>query len=222
MRCLAVILHCSAVARSDFCARIATRILNEFLRSLQHQMAGGGSTSSSGGAKVGSGGAAATALVHATLGVLLAVARVSPMCARNVYSKINLTSSIYGSLLQRGRALPWSLAAASGEGEEERGGGGGGGDGGGEGLGEKLHTDARFLLLLLLLTALQSADAGQQREFVGPKALLRRGVDGVHKVPNYLSIYLFIYPSTLSLWEDLFCCCRDLCKRGCTKSNQPF
>jgi GTPase SAR1 family protein len=92
-RCIAIILH---IARSDriFCDRIVSRIINEHAKSLQSQLSSG-----------------INHLVHASLGLILAMSRTSPENSRNVYVKLlSIFPSVIKTLSQRGKGVTWEFS----------------------------------------------------------------------------------------------------------------
>lgn len=142
MSCLAAILHCARHSES-LCDEIVNRILHEYNKKIISQL-GSGSIS----------------LVHATLGLVLAMARTSPLNARNIYSKLLIIGiSTLSTLLQRGKTVTW-------ENPETK---------------EKMTTDSRLLIAMVIIVVLQSADATIMNDLLSPGSLLRRVTNAIHK-----------------------------------------
>lgn len=137
--CFAAILHC---AKSDegFCNRIVTRILSEYSRTVTNQLTLGQQS-----------------VIHATLGLLLAMCASSPQNSRDTYHKLLSHLAPLQTLLQKGKIISTELS------------------------GIRVQTDSRHLIILLVLMVLYHCDASVGNELISHKGLFNRVVNGIHK-----------------------------------------
>lgn len=142
MTTFAVIFHCCQRNQITFGNKIASRILHDFTKSIFLQLATGH-----------------IELVHATLGLLIAISRTSHQNARDVYQKIIANASSIESLTQRGKMLPWS-------------------DLNGE---KKMSTDCRYLLIILILSILQAADDELLKDIFANNSIMRKVIGTINK-----------------------------------------
>lgn len=97
-------------------------------------------------------------LTHATLGLLIAMCRTSKQNACDVFHKVISNSTALASLLQRGKAVAFIYN----------------GD-------QKINTDWRFLLIILMLTILEAADDDVLKELLANNSLLRKMIATINK-----------------------------------------
>ena len=165
-RCLASIIHCAHSNRS-FCDRIVGRIINDHTKSIANQLSSGNNS-----------------LVHSTLGLLLSMCRTSYENCRDVNNKLlSIFYPTLSTLSQRGKAMNWENILWSDRPEEKE-------SNvtqaltmevGLSGVMNKLQTDARYLILLIMLRVLESADAVILAELHSDKSILKRLLHSVHK-----------------------------------------
>jgi hypothetical protein len=92
--CLSAILFCTR--GSTFAEKIANRIISDYSKSLISSLSSSN-----------------TSTVHSTLGLLIALSRVSSGIAKNVYSNIVKSCSILNQLLQKGKSYWRCLSCGS-------------------------------------------------------------------------------------------------------------
>lgn len=90
MQCISIILHCCIKSNIALCNTIVNRILNDHIKSLQHQLTSGN-----------------TSLVHATLGLIISMMRTSTQNCKDIYQKLNLASQSLDSIIQKGKSIKW-------------------------------------------------------------------------------------------------------------------
>ena len=173
MACFAVMLHCATVSQSVLCSMIVNRILHEFPRSLVSQLTSGDMK-----------------LVHSTLGLILAMCRSSTQNCRDTVQKLlNTSPNTYALLLQAGKTITWEASIPTNttmqhsfeEDAEPT-----------SAALTKIKTDARLLLILIVLTALESSDYTMAGElFASGTSLLKRVTNAIHKdVPGTVQLVL--------------------------------
>jgi len=166
-QCMAAIIHCASRSRSAFCTAITNRILFERHRAVYQQLTTTGHPG----------------LLHATLGLLLALARSSQSSCRDVYQKfVSQNLPILSTLSQKGKTVQWKLQA-NGKGtvvikdkdtEEETP------EQHDNGLG-MVSTDSRYLIIALLHVLLQSEDQEVVSDCLGADSLLRKVLHSLHR-----------------------------------------
>ena len=176
MSCLAIILHCIAPTQSALCNAVVNRVLHEFSRSIVSQLTSGD-----------------LRLVHSTLGLILAMCRSSTQnCRDTVQTLLNTSPNTYATLLQQGKTITWegpvtALAAIAAGSTDASPATALGNDSSTEqaaatATGIKLKTDARFFLILIVLTAVEAADYSIASElFSSGTSLLKRVTNAIHK-----------------------------------------
>jgi hypothetical protein len=180
MSCLAIILHCLAATQSTLCNAVVNRVLHEFSRSIVSQLTSGD-----------------LRLIHSTLGLILAMCRSSTQNCRDTVQKLlNTSPNTYATLLQQGKTITWdgpvaagaaaSAVSAAAAATSSTAAAATGSDGAEEAVattaGVKLKTDARFLLILIVLTAVEAADYSIASElFSSGTSLLKRVTNAIHK-----------------------------------------
>ena len=98
-----------------------------------------------------------TDLTHATLGVLLAMMRSSSQSCRDTFQKLNLSSQTLDCIVQKGKAVKWTDREAS----------------------ITALTDARLLVVLILLLVLEVIDEGSVGELFAERSLVRKVMHAV-------------------------------------------
>lgn len=98
-----------------------------------------------------------TDLTHATLGVLLAMMRSSPQSCRDTFQKLNLSSQTLDCIVQKGKAIKWTDREAS----------------------ITTLTDARLLVVLILLLVLEVIDGVSIGELFAERSLVRKVMHAV-------------------------------------------
>jgi hypothetical protein len=172
MDCLAALLHCSHYAQ-DFCKVVVHRILRECGKSLHMQLTSGN-----------------VPLVHSTLGLITEMCRTSDQNCRDTYQKLMLGAPALAALVQKGKSISFSprgraVAAAAAEGAEEDGTDGDGGDD------EKVSTDTRFMMLLLILTLLRGSDMPMAAEIFGVNSVFRKAYHNLFR-DNFATVELVV------------------------------
>jgi hypothetical protein len=160
---------------------VVNRVLHEFSRSIVSQLTSGD-----------------LRLVHSTLGLILAMCRSSIQNCRDTVQKLlNTSPNTYATLLQQGKTITWegpvaagaaasAVSAAAAAATSSTAAAATGSDGAVEAVattpGVKLKTDARFLLILIVLTAVEAADYSIASElFSSGTSLLKRVTNAIHK-----------------------------------------
>jgi hypothetical protein len=139
--CLSAILFCTR--GSTFAEKIANRIISDYSKSLISSLSSSN-----------------TSTVHSTLGLLIALSRVSSGIAKNVYSNIVKSCSILNQLLQKGKSIPW------------------------EHNNIKISTDSRYLIALLVFVLLRTLDADVCEDFLSnSRSLFFRVLNGQQTDP---------------------------------------
>lgn len=121
-------------------------------------------------------------LVHSTLALILAMCRSSPQNSRDTFQKLVVISlSTFATLLQQGKTITWDAVKntcdVSGN--------------------TKLKTDSRLLLVVVTLTAIESADQSSGSElFSSSTSLLKRITNSIHK-DSYFLVQLVLEGLTL-------------------------
>lgn len=109
-----------------------------------------------------------TQLVHSTLGLLTIMGRSSPQNCRDTYQKLYLGSPTFVNLVQKGKPVLWVTSD-----------------------GEKLSTDSRLMIILLVLVIMKSADESICTELLAHSSILKRILNAVHKdVANTIELTL--------------------------------
>jgi hypothetical protein len=151
MSCIAVVLHC-ARSNTSACNGIINRIFTEHLKSLHSQLASGNSE-----------------LVHATLGLLLSMARTSMQHCKDVFQKVNLSSQTLDAVIQKGKQVNWKCQAHS----------------------HSLATDSRLLVIIFVCLVLECVDANTVLELFAEKSLMRKIMHSLGRdTPETLQIAL--------------------------------
>ncbi len=155
IQCIAVIIHCTSRSKPSFCTVLTNRILFERHRALQSQLTSGH-----------------LSLVHATIGLLISLARSSQSNCRDVYQKfVSQHLSMLSTLSQRGKAVVWPPAAEpSSESNQSS-----------TGKGSSLSTDSRYLLMVLAYAMLRCEDAEVVAGCIATDSLLRKIVHSLHR-----------------------------------------
>lgn len=146
MTCLAAILHCSR-SHATFCSTIVNRILHGYLRSIYNQLASN-----------------SPALIHATLGLLVSIVRISPGMGRDLYQKIQLTHDSFLSLISRSRSISWSPDVKYIKHPSI-----------------KFSTDSKYLLVLLVLSILRISNQETIHELLGRDSIYKKLIASLHK-----------------------------------------
>lgn len=107
------------------------------------------------------------ALIHSTLGLLVIMARSTPQIARDLFQKLNFQSECMLNLVQRGKRVVWSSPNAVSASEEVPI--------------MKLSTDARYLLILLILQVIQYGDDGVLNVLFSKGSILRKLISSIQK-----------------------------------------
>jgi len=157
MICLASILFC---AHKDevFCNYVINRIISEYCKSILTQLGSGNQN-----------------IVHSTLGLCIAMARVSKQYACDTYQKIMISNNLFATLLQRGKTVTWP----NNENESDNN-------------VETISTDSRLLIIIWFLLIMEAADNTIAAEIANPNSILRRITNGIHKDPTYTIIFTLI------------------------------
>ena len=91
MRCLAVILHCTSNQHQSQVDNVVNRIIHERGRSLMHQL-----------------NSSKVALIHNSLGLLIAMLATSPQNCKTVYQKLLcFNMPALGNAAQKGKVVVW-------------------------------------------------------------------------------------------------------------------
>jgi hypothetical protein len=145
LTCIAAILHI-AKGDSNFCERISQRILSDYSKSLLESLSSNHS-----------------ATVHSTIGLLIAICRLSQHASQTTYTSILSQSSTLSHLLQKGKETLWTSP-----------------------LGEQLFSDSRCLISLLVLLLTFQGDPIVVSDLVSNhKSLLRRVFNGLSSDPPH-------------------------------------
>jgi len=160
--CMAAMFHCAAGvhAHKEFCTRVTSKVLADLPKALQGQLQSGH-----------------TELVHATLGLVLAMCRSSRQNCLDVQSRLGFVGPVFGSLAQKGKAVSFVLGGSK-EGEDDE-------DDTNtkntEGGNPKLKTDARYLLVLVTLEMMGAADEQTWTSLLHAKSHVRKVNDSLYK-----------------------------------------
>ena len=127
-------------------------------------------------------------LVHSTLALVLAMCRSSPQNCRDTFQKlVPISVSTFATLLQQGKTVSWESAKT--EGSEES---------------PKLKTDSRLLLIIIILTAIESADQSTGPElFSSATSLLKRITNAISKDTSFT--IQFILESLMYMRKQPLC-----------------
>lgn len=100
-----------------------------------------------------------TALIHSTLGLLVCMCRTSNQSCKDVYNKVVMTSlAPFLTLAQKGKELSYDVME-----------------------GVKIHTDARYFIIVLTMCCLKVSDPVLTAELLSDKSILRALVSSLHK-----------------------------------------
>lgn len=94
-------------------------------------------------------------LVHSTLGLLVEICRTSDQNCRDTYQKLMLNASSLAALVQKGKGISFRRQS-DGEGDE------------------RMSTDTRYMMLLLILTLLRGADMPMASEIFAANSIFRK------------------------------------------------
>lgn len=133
MTCLAAILHCSQ-SNLSFCNAIVNRILQGYVKSIHWQLLCGH-----------------TGLAHATLGLLIAIARTSGQNSHYLHQKLPFEHESTLKHVMPGKQI------SSGTNNEEI-----------------LKTDARYLLIILTLVLMKTGNTDMVNDMLSKNSLLRK------------------------------------------------
>ena len=154
MNCIASILFCAHLDET-FCNYVINRVISEYCKSILTQL------SSSGNQNV----------VHSTLGLCIAMARVSKQHACDTYQKIMISNNLFATLLQRGKTATWPSDDIEIDNNTE-----------------SISTDSRLLIIIWFLLIMDAADSTIAAEIATSNSILRRITNGIHKDPTYTII----------------------------------
>ena len=137
---IAVILFCAA-SNTAVCGPIIQRIFREQMKAMHTHLA-----------------SSHTGLVHCTLGLLIAIARVSEQCSRDLYQKLILSSQCFTDITRKGKRTKSFLGASA------------------------VETDSCCLLIILLATILLKGNELIATELLTRGSLFRNALG---RINNY-------------------------------------
>lgn len=163
--CISAIIHCST-SNTAFVQLIIQRILHEHVRSIHNQLTSGDVN-----------------LVHATLGLLLCIARSAPQNALDSYQKLIATHSIFGSIIQKGKTVSWKPMANDMNKQDDGNIASGDNENGILTYGnfnDEVSTDARLFMVLILFHTLQSNGQTDDIGLFSSNSLIRRVLHAIN------------------------------------------
>ena len=152
MNCISAILHCSQ-SNESFCRVIINRILTDYNKSLYLQISSGH-----------------LELVHATIGLLISMSRISKQSARDVFQRFNFQASQVTAQLQRGKKINWDIPSQTSIGTTTE-----------TITEEKLSTDSRYLFILLVLLILEAATDDMLLDLFSRDSILKKLISSITK-----------------------------------------
>ena len=110
-------------------------------------------------------------LVHSTLALILAMCRSSPQNCRDTIQKlVSISISTFATLLQQSKTVTWEIN--TGDNPEDI---------------TRLKTDSRLLLIVIIFTAIESADQSSGPELYSSNtSLLKRITNTIHKDSTFV------------------------------------
>lgn len=151
MSSIAAILHVGKQYATT-CNSVVSRVLCDHVKSLLAQLTSGN-----------------TELIHATLGLILAMVRSSPQNCRDVFQKLNFSSQALDAVVQKGKVVTWKCPTQ----------------------GQVLQTDSRHLLIMIVCVMLESVDENAVLELFAEKSLMRKVMHSIGRdSPETLQVVL--------------------------------
>ncbi len=143
MNCMAVILFCSS-SDDKLSGIVSSRILHDCFKSVQSQLCSGN-----------------THLIHATLGLLIAMISSTQQNCRDVYQRLTFSDSVFGVLIQKGKMVNWRDVTKANS--------------------NTFGTDSRTLIIIIILNFLVSVDESSIAKMLITDSTVRKVTHSINK-----------------------------------------
>jgi hypothetical protein len=163
MQALAAVLHCSYISHATLCNSVVSRIIYERGRSLKSQLT-----------------STFAPLLHSTLGLIIACAHCGSDGRRDIALKFMIRNApTIAALTQKGKVVSWEIPNNHNDMNND------------DSIREKLSTDTRCLLTVLVHALLESTDSEVLNTCIGTDSLLRKLLNSIHRDNKDTAICMF-------------------------------